>query len=387
MRAVGLPELTHFSRVHFGGGGVAGALQLAAMAVDAGTADAVLVYRAFNERSGNRFGSGVGNRQPLPTAESTQFSWTSPHGLLTPAAWMAMIAPATCARLGSHERGLRSCVGRRCVRAATNSAARFFGRPITIDDHQVSRWIVEPLRLFDCCQETDAGVALLVTSLDRARSLDVQPVVISAAAHTRHEPCTCRGRRSTRGTRRLPISTAWPVSCGTRPAFDPHHLDGAMLYDAFTPQILAQLEAFELIESGSAGEFVRAGADRPRWVDAGEHARWSDRRGVRARAQQRHRSRPSDCAVSPRTSWTIPNTSSSPRRGYMPIERGDPVARVKRHRSRDLTALAARRSRGWTGWRASRRTWWWQASSRVRAAARRRPSPDRTARRASSAGA
>ena len=48
--------------------------------------------------------------------------------------------------------------------AATNPAAHFYGQPITLEDHQASRWIVEPLHLLDCCQETDGGQALLVTT-------------------------------------------------------------------------------------------------------------------------------------------------------------------------------------------------------------------------------
>ena len=43
--------------------------------------------------------------------------------------------------------------------AATNPAAWFYGKPITLEDHQASRWIVEPLRLLDCCQESDGGQA------------------------------------------------------------------------------------------------------------------------------------------------------------------------------------------------------------------------------------
>jgi acetyl-CoA acetyltransferase len=30
--------------------------------------------------------------------------------------------------------------------AATNPAAHFYGRPITLEEHQSSRWISEPLR-------------------------------------------------------------------------------------------------------------------------------------------------------------------------------------------------------------------------------------------------
>lgn len=66
--------------------------------------------------------------------------------------------------------------------AATNPAAWFHGRPITLADHAASRWIVEPLRLLDCCQETDGGQAIVVTSLARARALRHRPAVIAAAA-------------------------------------------------------------------------------------------------------------------------------------------------------------------------------------------------------------
>ena len=90
MRSLGIKELTHFSRVHFGGGAPCGTVQLAAMAVHEGVADYVLCYRAFNERSGHRFGTGVQDRVPGHTAEEVAYAWTSPFGLLTPASWIAM---------------------------------------------------------------------------------------------------------------------------------------------------------------------------------------------------------------------------------------------------------------------------------------------------------
>ena len=61
-RSLGIPEIRWTARTPFGGGGASATIQLAAAAVDAGMADCVVIYRAFNERSGRRFG------QPLPVS-------------------------------------------------------------------------------------------------------------------------------------------------------------------------------------------------------------------------------------------------------------------------------------------------------------------------------
>src|ERR1700681_604730 len=91
-RTLGMGELTFFSRIHYGGGAGCATIQQAAMAVQSGVADVVVCYRAFNERSGNRFGAGVQDRPPVPNAETANFAWYAPVGLLTPAQWVAMAA-------------------------------------------------------------------------------------------------------------------------------------------------------------------------------------------------------------------------------------------------------------------------------------------------------
>lgn len=170
-RNLGIGELTFFSRIGHGGGAACGTVQQAAMAVATGVADVVVCYRAFNERSGTRYGLGQADRPMDVSADSAAYAWMNPFGLSTPAQWVAMFARRYMYEYGatSEDFGRIAVVDRR--HAATNPAAWFHGRPITLEDHQASRWIAEPLRLLDCCQESDGGQALVVVSAERARDL------------------------------------------------------------------------------------------------------------------------------------------------------------------------------------------------------------------------
>ncbi|MFF9866622.1 lipid-transfer protein [Streptomyces sp. NPDC013953] len=256
-QATGIGELSFFSRVHYGGGAACATVQQAALAVATGVADVVVCYRAFNERSGRRFGAGVQHREP--TAEGAALGWTLPFGLLTPASWVAMAA-----RRYLHTYGLTpeafghvAVTGRR--HAATNPAAHFHGRPITLADHAASRWIVEPLRLLDCCQETDGGQALVVTSAERARDLPRPPAVIVAAvqgAGRAQEAMTGFYRHDLTG---LPEAGVVARQLWRTSRLRPADIDVGILYDHFTPFVLMQLEEYGFCGPGEGADFVAAG--------------------------------------------------------------------------------------------------------------------------------
>src|SRR5919109_850885 len=200
-RSLGIPELTFFSRIHYGGGAACAVPQQAALALASGVAEVVVAYRAFNERSGRRFGAGTQDRPVEPTTDAVGRSWTNPFGLLTPAQQVAMFA-----RRYLHEHGLTTeAFGRVAVstreHAATNPKAWFYERPITLEDHQTSRWITEPLRLLDCCQESD----------------------------------------------------------GAQAGIGPDDVRVGVLYDHFTPFVLVQLEELGFCGRGEADDFVRDG--------------------------------------------------------------------------------------------------------------------------------
>jgi acetyl-CoA acetyltransferase len=260
MRGLGIHELTHFSRIHFGGGAPCATIQYAAMAVTSGVADYVLCYRAFNERSGRRFGAGVQDRPAGASADEASYAWTSPYGILTPASWVAMFATRMM-----HEYGVTSeDFGRVAVadrkHAANNPAAFFYNQPITLEEHQASRWIVEPLHLLDCCQESDGGQAFIVTSLERARDLPQQPVVVEAAAQGMADDQHMMRSFFRDSIVGLPEMGTCARQIWETSGLGPDDVKTAVLYDHFTPFVLAQLEEFGFCKPGEAKDFIADGA-------------------------------------------------------------------------------------------------------------------------------
>jgi len=256
-RNVGIENLTFFTRVPHGGGAAAGTVMQAAMAVATGAAEAVVCYRAFNERSGFRFG-GAG-RQPGVTP-----LWMAPYapfGFMTPAAWVALHAQRYMSTYGvtNADFGKISVIDRK--HAATNPDAWFYGKPITIEQHQESRWIIDPvLRLLDCCQESDGGVAMVVTSLERARDLAKPPAVITAAAQGAAfdgEVMTSYYREDITG---LPEMGVVGHKLWRNSGLKPDDITTAFLYDHFTPFVFTQLEELGFCGRGEAKDFIAGGA-------------------------------------------------------------------------------------------------------------------------------
>jgi acetyl-CoA acetyltransferase len=254
MRSLGIDSVRWASRTPFGGGGASATLQHAAAAVASGAADTVLVYRAFNERSGRRFG------QPVAGPPPPSMSWYRPFGLDTPAKIYALWFQRYMHAYGvtNEDFGRYAVVAR--AHAATNPRAWYHGKPITIEEHQRSRWIVEPvLRLLDCCQESDGGAALVVTSTERARDLAEGAVVIEAATQASARAGDIMFNYYGESIERfleaeLTARRLWADS-GLRPA----DIDVAMIYENFSPIVFLQLEAYGFCGPGEAKDFIAEG--------------------------------------------------------------------------------------------------------------------------------
>ncbi len=258
-RELGMGELRFFSRINYGGGAACATVQQAAMAVATGMADVVVAYRGFNERSGQRFGQVSSAAATQANTNGLDNAWSYPHGLSTPAATVAMQA-----RRYMHEYGATSeDFGRVAVadrrHAATNPAAFFHERPITLEDHQSSRMIADPLRLLDCCQESDGAVAIVVTSTERARDLQAGavPIVAAAQGSAADQFVMTSYFRDDLGIPEIGVvgRDLWRQS-GLTPA----DIQTAVLYDHFTPYVLMQLEELGFCGRGEAKDFIADGA-------------------------------------------------------------------------------------------------------------------------------
>ena len=258
-RLLGAKDVKFFSQVPHGGGAACAPVLHAAMAVATGIAKTVVVYRAMNERSWYRFGTGNYGFGSSPIVENVNYGWYMPYGFHTPAAWVGMFAQRYMHTYGATSEDFgRVAVAARDF-AATNPAAFFHGKPITLQEHQASRWICEPLHLLDCCQESDGAVAMVITSSERARDLLQKPVVIKGAAQglsDGQQIMTSYFRKDITG---LPEMGLVAQQLWQQSGLSAQDIQTAVIYDHFTPFVLPQLEEFGFCKRGEAKDFVRAG--------------------------------------------------------------------------------------------------------------------------------
>ena len=175
---IGFGNLRFASQAWSGGGNLgAQALLLGDAAVCAGHAKHVVVFRALDQGRAGRFGQA---RSITPAAE--EFAYLAPFGAAAPVVRNAIIANKFMHKYGISQEALADISLACYAHAQHNPRAVMYGRPLTRDDYHQSRWIAEPLHLYDCCQENDGAAAVVVTTSERARDLRQPPAYILGGA-------------------------------------------------------------------------------------------------------------------------------------------------------------------------------------------------------------
>ena len=247
-------------------GGIEGAAQLAAvvnavLAVSAGLARHVLVYRTVTEATaqgaGGRQGIGVGSGGGgggVPRMGGSM-QWTIPFRAYSAANWLAMNAQRHMHEFGTTPEQLAQIAlnGRR--NAARNPKA-VYRDPLTLDDYFAGRMITTPFRLYDCDAPVDGSTAVVVSVAEHARDVD-HPVARVEAVGT-----ALQGRPSWDQFDDLTTMAARDAGAMVweRTDLTPADVDVAQLYDGFSFLAMVWLEALGFCGRGESGPFVEGGS-------------------------------------------------------------------------------------------------------------------------------
>ena len=264
LAALGNPEIRYQASTSWGGGGSVSVLVHAAVAITAGMADTVLVYRSRARGKTSVFGKDAlqGGRywERLADRLSGLNQWHVPHGLVSAFQEMAMITRRHMIDFGTTEDHFAEVAVALRAHAERNPNA-VMRQPMTIADHHASRYVAEPLRLLDCNIETDGACALIVTSTERACDLRQRPAIIHGGAlaagshHIRLSTFFARSRDedgAVRVGRQLWANTG----------LAPRDVDAFFCYDFFTSFVIMALEDYGFCARGEGGPFATGGALR-----------------------------------------------------------------------------------------------------------------------------
>ncbi|HEX4244783.1 MAG TPA: hypothetical protein VHY77_04385, partial [Acidimicrobiales bacterium] len=170
-----------------GGGGACGAVLEAVLAVESGQAEVVVVYRSLCQGQFARIGRTAatgGQAAPTVTDASSEAdalqAFTAPFGILGPSVMFALPMRRHMEVYGTSSEQLGHVAVTQRAHASRNPRAVMGGRPLTLADHQASRLVADPYRLFDCCLETDGACAVVITTADRGSDARRRPVAVLA---------------------------------------------------------------------------------------------------------------------------------------------------------------------------------------------------------------
>ena len=246
--ALGLPDMRYVMDFNQGGQSAAFMVMHAAMAVDAGLAKSVLVFRALNGRSGLRIGRVRSQNEAAALRRSV--------GIIAYPQIQALGYRRYMIETGTDERDLYAAVVNARQHASGNPRAlrRNF---VSEADYFSSPYVASPYRNADCTIEVDGACAVLVTSLPRARDLALPPATIASSAWCTHQFDLDMGSMLTYD---LPSKNfGWHMrdrlyaGCGLAPK----DVDVASLYDCFTGVLLQNMEGLGVCGYGEAGEYLR----------------------------------------------------------------------------------------------------------------------------------
>lgn len=219
----------------------------AADAIASGRAEVIVIAYGSDQRSSRSRGLG-GVHEP----ETPLYQFETPYSPLYPVSLYAMAAQRYLHEYGIGMQALAPIAVQAREWALLNPVAyRYGSAPLTVDDVLATPLISSPLRTADCCLVTDGGGAVVLTSLERARDLRREPVVVlghgeaTTSASMAGVPDLLHTGAVTSGARAFAMA-----------GLSPTDVDVAQLYDSFTITVALTLEALGFCDAGQATSFM-----------------------------------------------------------------------------------------------------------------------------------
>jgi acetyl-CoA acetyltransferase len=235
--------------------GQLGAIVAAMMAVSAGLARHVLVYRTVTESTAQGGGGRASVYDPDGAAPPNVMGWPRVFGAPSASNWLAMLATRHFHEFGTTREQLGQ-IPVACRHHAGFNPVATYRDPLTLDDYLAARMISWPLCLFDCDVPVDGSTAIIVSARDTVPELRTAPVYIEAVG------TAFRGRYTWDQQPDLTQMAATGAAdhLWSRTSLRPADVDTAQLYDGFSILALIWLESLGFCKPGEGGPFVEGGA-------------------------------------------------------------------------------------------------------------------------------
>jgi len=255
METLGMPHISYSATLTSGGGGCPGAIGLATAGLMNEDCTYSVTLMALQQLPQHRLGVVFGASAPNP-----ENSFLQPSGLVGPGHLMSVLARRHMHLYGTTQDAFGEVV--MATRANTHNRPKAVRKnALAKEEYDASVMLADPLRRLDFCLETDGAVAVITTTMDRAKDCRHKPAVVHACAHG--------------GQREWGRAFAWMgmpdphfASSGHKFTADrvwaqsglgAKDMDVALLYDHFSPMVLMQLEDYGFCEKGEGNDYVLSG--------------------------------------------------------------------------------------------------------------------------------
>ncbi|MGB8195494.1 MAG: thiolase family protein [Acidimicrobiales bacterium] len=217
-------------------------------ALRSGACDYALVWRALHMPKAGRYNA------PPPMEVPDAFQFSAPYGLT---GWNGLFSALYTRYFelngGSREKLATLAVTQRSW-ANKNPDAFFHDVPLSVDEYMSSRMLSDVMCLYDCDVPIDGACAIVMTTAERAKDLDVTPAYITDIIQGGPKEAQLWDLESAAGSMRHIANRLW-ASTG----LGPDDIDAAMLYDGFSLFPILWLEGLGFCAPGEGLDFIQDG--------------------------------------------------------------------------------------------------------------------------------